>query len=72
MLENIPAKPIKIWPCKVRTIMEDLDAADREILANMIADKDWPINTISRELRKVGITIAGHTINTHRQGNCSC
>lgn len=72
MLENMKP-PVKRPPCKVRSIMDDLDTVDRDIFAQAVDSVDgWSALTLSSELRRRGIYIGAETIRTHRRGECSC
>ena len=72
MLEDL-TPPITGRSCKVATVIETLDAKDREILLKAIEDRDtWPIKTLSRELRKRGIELSESPLGNHRSKNCVC
>ena len=72
MLENL--KPTqRTRPCKVRTVMEELEPMDAEILEAAVMDSGkWPIRTLSNELQKLGITLSDNPISKHRAKGCSC
>jgi hypothetical protein len=72
MLENM--KPRKrSWPCKVRTVMAELEKMDAEILEAAVMDSaKWPIKTLSIELQKHGIVLSENPISKHRAKACSC
>lgn len=72
MLENLePEKPVR--NCKVRTVVEQLDAADADILRNALADKNkWRDYPLSKALEGRGIYISPNSITKHRAGACSC
>lgn len=72
MLENL--KPTqRTRPCKVRTVMEELEPMDAEILEAAVMDSaKWPIKTLSVELQKHGIVLSENPISKHRAKGCSC
>lgn len=72
MLENLKP-PTRTTPCKVRTIMNDLEPADAEILEAAVMDSArWKIKTLVDELRKSGVDISERPITSHRTKACSC
>lgn len=71
MLEGL-TPPKRIQACKVRTVLESLDAKDQEILKNALANPDWPHSTLAHELNKRGLKISEQPVRTHRLGRCSC
>lgn len=71
MLENL-GQNRRVYSCRVREVMADLDDKDKLIFENALATKGWGAATLSRQLRDLGIHIADSSITRHRQGNCSC
>lgn len=72
MLEDLKP-PVTGRSCKVGTVAEALDAKDRDILFKAIDDREnWPIKTLSRELRKRGIELSESPLSNHRAKNCVC
>ena len=72
MLENLKP-PSKIKPCKVRTLLESLEPADREILEAALNDfQRWQVRTLATSLREVGLPISDRPIANHRAKECSC
>jgi hypothetical protein len=71
MLEGLEP-PKKTPACKVRSVLESLEAKDREILKKALADAEWPHSTLTHELNRRGITISEQPVRTHRIGRCSC
>jgi hypothetical protein len=71
MLEGLQP-PKKVPSCKVKTVLESLEAKDKEILKAALLDSDWKHITLSQELSKRGVFISEHPIRRHRIGNCSC
>ncbi len=71
MLEGLQP-PKKIPSCKVRKLLEALDAKDQEILKEALANPEWQHITLARELNKRGLFISEHPMRKHRIGECSC
>lgn len=71
MLEGMEPQ-VKKQPCKVRTILESLEAKDKEILIKALADTQWTANALSRELTSRGIQISEKPIMAHKRKGCSC
>jgi hypothetical protein len=71
MLEGMEPRAKKS-SCKVRTILESLDAKDREILVNAIANDAWTAPALARELTNRGIATSEKPIAFHRRKECSC
>lgn len=72
MLENL-TPPTKNRSCKVRTVLNQLDDKDKEILVAAIADENlWPAKTLCNALQGRGISLLDVSISRHRNGICSC
>jgi hypothetical protein len=71
MLEGL-TPPNRLPACKVRTILESLDAKDQEILKEAIASSDWPTVTLAESLTKRGLIISESPLRKHRVKRCSC
>jgi hypothetical protein len=71
MLEGL-TPPKKQPACKVRSVIESLEAKDQEILKKALADAEWPHSTLTHELNKRGIEISEQPVRIHRLGRCSC
>jgi hypothetical protein len=71
MLEDLKP-PTRQYTCKVKTIVEQLETKDREILLAAVMSPDWPYKTLSNELAKRGLDIADVTIKAHRIKACGC
>ena len=71
MLEGMEPQARKS-SCKVRTILESLDAKDQEILLNAVANESWTSNALARELTSRGLIISDKPIMVHRRKECSC
>jgi hypothetical protein len=73
MLEGMKPAKSNVYRCKVATNLQELEAADSEILADAISDdKTWPAQTLATELRKRGVVISDLTIGRHRKRVCAC
>lgn len=71
MLEDL-TPPTAFRTCKVGTVLETLNDKDKEILQKAVVSPDWPIKTLSRELRKRGIELSETPLGNHRSKNCVC
>ena len=71
MLEDLKP-PTRQYSCKVRTIAEQLETKDREILLAAVMSQEWAYKTLSNELAKRDIDIADVTIKAHRIKTCNC
>ena len=72
MLEDL-TPPVKRTPCKVRTILEQLDEKDQSILLAALADDEaWSGNSLARALSQRGLVITEKPIRKHRNRECSC
>lgn len=71
MLEDL-TPPTAFRTCKVGMILETLNDNDKDILNKAVFSPDWPIKTLSRELRKRGIELSETPLGNHRSKNCVC
>lgn len=72
ILDNLEPRK-RVYSCRVRTVLTELDDADRKILEAAIADTDsWSNNGLADSLRKRGIDLKSEPIRQHRMGSCSC
>ena len=71
MLEGMEPQ-VRKSSCKVRTILETLDAKDQVILVNAISNDSWTAPALARELTARGIQITEKPIMIHRRKECSC
>ena len=73
MLEGLTPPQNKAVYCKVDQVLQTLDDADKQILADAIANTTtWPAKTLSKELRLRGVSMADTTISKHRAKTCAC
>lgn len=72
MLEEL--KPYEhVRPCRVRKILEDLEAKDKEIFIKALGDVvGYPANYLARKMTEMGVTLSDKSVNNHRQKRCSC
>lgn len=71
MLEDL-IPPARVYGCKIRTIAEELEPSDKDILIAAVNNPRWKFKTLSNELAKRGIVIVDTTIAKHRRKQCSC
>lgn len=63
----------KSRPCRVRTVMNELDKDDANTLTNCLLSPDlWPARTLSVALKQRGLLLSDNAIGNHRKGACSC
>ena len=72
MLENLKIPRSSLKTCKVDTVLESLNPADQQILTAALANLDWSIKGLSRELGKLGIRISETPLGSHRKADCTC
>ena len=71
MLEGL-TPPVKIRPCKVRTMFETLEAKDVVLLKEAIANEGWTHVGLAQELTRRGLSISDQSLRVHRIGRCTC
>jgi len=71
MLEDLQF-PTRTFNCRVRAILNTLDAKDQKILTDAVMNPEWPIGTLEGSLRKLDIVLSASSIKRHRLKNCSC
>jgi hypothetical protein len=64
--------PKKLWSCRVRTVKTDMSDKDSQILESAVMNLEWPVRTLSHELKKRGIELSDSSIKNHREKRCSC
>jgi len=63
----------RVRPCRVRSILSELDKKDAEILsAALNAVESWAAKTLSNALKMRGVVLSDGAIASHRRGSCSC
>lgn len=72
ILDNLESQRV-IRPCRVRTVMNGLEADDVAKLKAVLADvNNWPAHTLYKSLNTLGISMSADAISRHRTGVCSC
>jgi nitrous oxidase accessory protein NosD len=72
MLEDL-TPPVKVFPCKVRDVAQELDENDSIIFMNAVANlAEWSNNGLAAELTRRGVYISEKAIRKHRRKECSC
>ncbi len=60
-------------PCRVRTLLTELDKKDADILRTAVMSVDlWGAKTLSVALKQRGVLVSDSAITNHRKGGCSC
>jgi hypothetical protein len=63
----------QVRPCRIRTLMGELEESDKKILQAAIADEmKWPDHTLYKALKRLKISASADAISRHRTGVCSC
>lgn len=72
MLEDLalPKRADKV--CRVDILAKGMSEHDDQIFRAACDNPEWPINTLSNELNRRGISISGPTIRRHRDRVCAC
>jgi len=72
MLEDL--KPTKrIYPCRVRTLLNELPVDDSLVFMKAISDEEnWAAWGLHQALKARGIKVTDKAIKNHRDGKCSC
>jgi len=71
MLEDLKRKQ-RIYPCRVRTLLEELPEDDGKIFSNAVDDHTWAAWGLHQALKVRGIRVTDKAIKRHREGDCSC
>ena len=71
MLEDLETQK-KIWPCKIRSVLETLSEADQKIMLDAIANPDWSTLGLAHALMDRGLPVTEPTLKRHRDNLCSC
>jgi hypothetical protein len=72
MLEGM-TPPVRVFPCRVRTLTTEFDESDARIFTEALSDHDaWSNHQLSAALTKRGVPISEKAIRKHRSGLCSC
>jgi hypothetical protein len=71
MLEGLTPKK-QSRPCKVKAVLDSLDAKDQKILEEALSNSAWSTKGLADALNNRGISISDTPIASHRSGRCSC
>jgi len=71
MLEDL-SLPVRVQPCRVRTISAEMSEKDAAILVQAVMDPAWPARTLQNELLKREVKLSDTVIKNHREKRCSC
>ena len=71
MLENL-SLPTRTYSCRVKSVVMNLNDADKKILETAVMSEEWPINTLETSLRALDIVLSSKSIKRHRSKSCSC
>lgn len=58
--------------CSVKILLDKLDASDRAAIEEAFGDPAIFGTSIAKVLKSRGYDVAGHTIQRHRRGGCTC
>lgn len=73
MLENLQPLTSKRGQCRVRTVAEELEPKDSQLLWDYVSDTtNWSAYGLASALKQVGVSISVNSILRHRNGLCSC
>jgi len=71
MLEGL--KPVKkVRPCRIRTIMAELDDKDQKILQDALTSDEFTPYTLSKALSERGVMVDHKIIARHIDNLCTC
>lgn len=63
----------KARPCRIRTVLAELEDKDAAILRTALLSPDlWPARTLSVALKQRGVLLSDSAVTHHRSGTCSC
>lgn len=67
------APVVKKTSCKVRTVLDNLEPKDEQILTQALKDIHiWPARSLQNALSERKIVVSDVSIGRHRKGQCSC
>jgi len=65
--------PRRQTPCRIRTVLAELDETDKGKLKAALLDfNNWPAYTLYKSLNSLGVSVSADAITRHRTGACSC
>lgn len=63
----------QVRPCRVRTLLGELETSDKKILQAALEDEiKWPDHTLYKALKRKNVSLSADAISRHRTGVCSC
>jgi hypothetical protein len=71
MLENINPTT-RQYPCKMNTILNNLNESDRKILLEALESPLWNTNALTTALNDRGLKISRYSVDSHARKRCSC
>jgi hypothetical protein len=72
LLDSLKPRP-HITPCRIRTVLNQLDKNDVQKLNDALANVNgWPAYTLHKALRPLGVSVSADAIVRHRTKVCSC
>jgi hypothetical protein len=72
LLDNLSEPAFQIPKCKVRTILAELQATDREALQKALDNPKWANSPLSKALAEKGIYVGDKSLKAHRHNECGC
>lgn len=72
MLEDLTLPKRADRVCRVDLVAKGLSEHDEQVLRKAVDNPDWPLNTLSNELNRRGISISSPTLKRHRDRVCAC
>jgi hypothetical protein len=71
MLENI-APQSRQYPCKINTILQNLEEKDKKILIEALESPLWNNSALTTALNERGLKISRYSVDSHARKRCSC
>jgi len=71
MLENMNPTS-RQYSCKMRTIIESLNDADRKILVEALESPLWNNSALTTALNERGLKVSRYSVDSHTRKQCSC
>jgi hypothetical protein len=71
MLENL-TPGTRQYPCKIRTILQELSDADRKVLVEALESPLWNNSALTTALNERGLKVSRYSVDSHTGKRCSC
>jgi len=71
MLENL-SPATRLYPCKIRTILQELSDADRKVLVEALESPLWNNSALTTALNERGLKVSRYSVDSHTGKRCSC